>query len=465
MKGKKILILFACVFTAYVFMASPTNAQASEFQVPSVYPTIQAGIDAAAAASGGIVLVAPGTYSVASGEVFPIILTDGVELIGAGAAVCTLDATGFYTEVIRCPDATPTRIEGFTIVNGDGYLGGGIACYGFSSPIIVNNFIIGNNAMVGGGIVCYPDSFPSIINNIFMGNSALYGGAIYCNTASAPMIINNTIVGNSAVYGAGIYCYTNSSDATVANNIINQNTVTVTGAGIYCRFSSPFIDYNNVFDNIHASSLLPQNYYGCGPGPNDISVDPEFVDSGAGDYHLQSYSFCVDAGTNDFLWLVNFDFDGHLRPLDGDGDELAVVDIGVDEVIPPSVITISATPNVLWPPNHKMVPVTLSVSTSDNCDPEPVCQIVSVSSNELDNAQGDGNTAPDWEITGDLTVNLRAERSGKGTGRIYTITVRCTDEAGNTTEQQIVVTVPHDQGNKTQSNNTNKGKKPEKIKK
>ena len=345
MKGKKILTLLSCVFVVFVFMASPANVQASEFQVPSVYPTIQAGIDAAAAgAGGGIVRVAPGTYSVASGEIFPIILTDGVELIGAGAAVCTLDATGFYTEVIRCPDATPTRIEGFTIVNGDGYLGGGIACYSGSFPVIVNNFIIDNNARSGGGIVCHPDSFPSIINNIFMGNYAFYGGAIYCHTASAPMIINNTIVGNSAVYGAGIYCYTNSSGATIANNIINQNTVTSLGAGIYCRFSSPFIDYNSVYDNIRSSDSLPQDYYGCIRGPNDISVDPEFVDSGAGDYHLQSYSFCVDAGTNDFLWLVNFDFEGNPRPLDGDGSER--VDIGADEVVPLPVADAGSDQNV-----------------------------------------------------------------------------------------------------------------------
>ena len=39
--------------------------------------------------------------------------------------------------------------------------------------------------------------------------------------------------------------------------------------------------------------------------------------------------------------------------------------------------------------------------------------------------------APDWEITGDLTLDLRAERSGSGTGREYTITVQCTDGTGN----------------------------------
>ena len=442
MKGKKILILFACVFTAYVFMASPANAQTLEFQVPSVdYPTIQAGIDAAAAEGAGIVYVAAGTYSWATNrEVFPIRMKNGVQLIGAGAAVCIINAE-FTDTVISCERDSSSRIEGFLITNGGGGSSSGIACLDRSSPIIVNNIITGIRAYVNGwGIICGFDASPFIINNIIVGNSGgFWGGGIYCSRNSSPAIANNIIFRNGGSSGGGIYCVAPSY---------------------------PVISHNDMYENI------PSPYYGCPAGTGDIYVDPELVDYDPvridyteNDYHLQSYSFCVDAGTNDFLWLVDFDFDGHLRPLDGDGDELAVVDIGVDEVIPPSVITISATPNVLWPPNHKMVPVTLSVSTSDNCDPAPVCQIVAVSSNEPDNAQGDGNTAPDWEITGDLTLKLRAERSGKGTSRVYTITVRCIDEARNATDQQVIVTVPHDQGNKTQSNNANKGKRPEKIKK
>jgi Galactose oxidase, central domain len=94
---------------------------------------------------------------------------------------------------------------------------------------------------------------------------------------------------------------------------------------------------------------------------------------------------------------------------------------------PPTITSASASPNTLWPPNHKMVPVTVSVSATDNSGAMPTCQIVSVSSSEPINGLGDGNTAPVWQITGPLTVNLRAERSGKGTGRTYTIIVACTD--------------------------------------
>jgi hypothetical protein len=116
----------------------------------------------------------------------------------------------------------------------------------------------------------------------------------------------------------------------------------------------------------------------------------------------------------------------------------------VKDTKPPVISNLIASPSVLWPPNHEMVPITLTVSASDNCDSNPICQIVSVISNEPENGLGDGDKAPDWEITGTLTVNLRAERSGKGDGRVYTVKVRCTDNAGNFSDHTITVTVPHD---------------------
>jgi hypothetical protein len=119
----------------------------------------------------------------------------------------------------------------------------------------------------------------------------------------------------------------------------------------------------------------------------------------------------------------------------------------VDEEAP-VISSVTASPNRLWPPNHNMIPVVLAVDATDNCDfADLVCQIESVASNEPVNGLGDGDTSPDWVITGDLTVNLRAERSGAGSGRIYTITVECTDLSGNSSTDTTEVSVPHDQGN------------------
>ena len=125
-------------------------------------------------------------------------------------------------------------------------------------------------------------------------------------------------------------------------------------------------------------------------------------------------------------------------------------DIVVIEVVDtraPEITSVTASSPVLWPPNHTMVPVIIAVDVSDVCHASPACRITGVTSNEPVNALGDGNTAPDWNVTGPLTVELRAERSGTGTGRIYTITVQCTDASGNTSSlRDVVVTVPHDQG-------------------
>jgi hypothetical protein len=109
---------------------------------------------------------------------------------------------------------------------------------------------------------------------------------------------------------------------------------------------------------------------------------------------------------------------------------------------PPSISSVSASPATLWPPNHEMVPVTVTTTAADTCG-AATCSIVSVSSNESSNGQGDGNTATDSQITGPNTVNLRAERSGSGGGRIYTLTVRCSDPSGNASTGTATVTVTH----------------------
>lgn len=90
-----------------------------------------------------------------------------------------------------------------------------------------------------------------------------------------------------------------------------------------------------------------------------------------------------------------------------------------------------------------MIPVIINVITRDNCDPKPDSQIVKVSSNEPINGTVDSNTSLDWEIKGKLTLNLRAERSGTGNGRIYTVTVQCKDTAGNSVLRDIEILVPH----------------------
>jgi hypothetical protein len=116
--------------------------------------------------------------------------------------------------------------------------------------------------------------------------------------------------------------------------------------------------------------------------------------------------------------------------------------VTVNDTEPPTVGTPTASPNVLWPPNHQMIPITVNYTSSDNCGAN--CTL-SVTSNEPINGLGDGDTAPDWVIVDSHHVQLRSERSGKGSGRVYTIKVDCVDAAGNHTIKTVTVSVPKSQ--------------------
>ena len=135
--------------------------------------------------------------------------------------------------------------------------------------------------------------------------------------------------------------------------------------------------------------------------------------------------------------------------------------VTVRDTTAPVIRSLSVTPAVLWPPNHKLVGVTLTAQVSDAADPAPRTRIVSVSSMELpksskrDDCDDDdehdqiikrSKNDPDWVITGNLTLQLRAERSGKGGGRVYTITVESKDASGNVSTGTVTVTVPKSQG-------------------
>ncbi len=117
----------------------------------------------------------------------------------------------------------------------------------------------------------------------------------------------------------------------------------------------------------------------------------------------------------------------------------------------PPTIQVSLSPRSLWPPNHKMVDVVARVAVSDHCTPASrlVWSLTSITSNEPDNGLGDGDTGDDIQGaaigTQDRAFRLRAERSGNGSGRVYTVTYTVTDESGNSSVGSATVTVAHDQ--------------------
>ncbi len=113
----------------------------------------------------------------------------------------------------------------------------------------------------------------------------------------------------------------------------------------------------------------------------------------------------------------------------------------VTDTTAPDIKSIRATPAVIWPPNHKLVPVAFEVNAED-CG-SVIWRIDRVESNESEAGPGSDNTSADWIIRDDHTAFVRAERSARGTGRVYTIWIRVTDDAGNSTATPVQVIVPH----------------------
>jgi pimeloyl-ACP methyl ester carboxylesterase len=117
----------------------------------------------------------------------------------------------------------------------------------------------------------------------------------------------------------------------------------------------------------------------------------------------------------------------------------------------PPTLEVALEPDLLWPPNHRLVEVTADILVSDDTDPAPAVTLVSIVSDEPDDGLGDGDTAGDIQGadygTDDREFLLRAERDGLADGRVYTVTYRAVDDSGNSTETVVEVTVPHDRGN------------------
>jgi hypothetical protein len=325
--------------------------------------SIQDAIDAAV--GGDKINVAAGTYYE------NITLKDGQEVLGAGADVTTIDGSSNGPVVTAINVDSTAKLDGFTIANGHAYLypvhsgggihlrnssptisnnvisgnrtdnlGGGIFLYYSSSSTISNNFITNNNAYGGAGIYMWGGT-ATISNNVIMnnscGSSGLGGGGIYLDYTTAttilnnviahnggggkaggigingrsPTIMNNTIVSNSAQKGSGIYNWHNSS-AVVDNSIIWGNTG---------YWSTIYLDYSNYSEN----TTITINYsdvQGGYTGIGNISVDPQFVNPMADDYHLQSGP-CINTGNNAALPPDTTD-------LDGDGDTTEPIPFDLD---------------------------------------------------------------------------------------------------------------------------------------
>jgi hypothetical protein len=151
---------------------------------------------------------------------------------------------------------------------------------------------------------------------------------------------------------------------------------------------------------------------------------------------VAAVTLTVPLGSHTFTLQVSDGFGG----VDSD-----TVTVDVVDTIAPTV-SVTVTPDRLWPPDHRLVPVSATVTADDLCAGALPVVLDSITSSEPDNGLGDGDTSADVSGaavgTPDTTFALRAERSGAGPGRVYTVTYRATDPTGNAGTGSASVRVP-----------------------
>lgn len=208
---------------------------------------------------------------------------------------------------------------------------------------------------------------------------------------------------------------------------------------------------NHVAPYVPSGAMLPvavaQDISVILDATGNATITPDQVNAGSSD------TFCIDGISADPSSFTCQDIGPNIVTL-------TVTDINgkfsTDEAIvtvvdnsPPEISDISVSQELLWPPNHKMISVEiLGASITDNCGELDLgsCMITAVSNSEEGNDSGAGNTEPDYEITGDLIVDLRAESSGADNGRTYTVTLDCRDASENSSTAVVDIFVPHDRG-------------------
>jgi hypothetical protein len=104
-----------------------------------------------------------------------------------------------------------------------------------------------------------------------------------------------------------------------------------------------------------------------------------------------------------------------------------------------------AEPGTLWPPNHSLRPVALGGVTDPDGD-VPVVTITSITQDEPVSGNGSGDAGPDGTGVGTASASVRAERHGKGDGRVYEIRFVADDGNGGICSGSARVGVPHNQG-------------------
>lgn len=219
--------------------------------------------------------------------------------------------------------------------------GGGGAAVVQASLRISESAFVGNSApsQQSGGIHVASDSTVSIVDSQIRGNTASLHGAAASIAPRATLHITNTLLAENSTASGTANVFAISGDVTMINSTMSQNNPQ--GAQAVLVWSGHFTGVNNILWN-NALNLQADppcsdcftvtytDIEGGWPGIGNQNADPQFV--GTGDFRLAASSPAIDAGANDVS--PGHDLDRKLRPQDGNGDGIAIADMGAYEFQP-----------------------------------------------------------------------------------------------------------------------------------
>ena len=228
--------------------------------------------------------------------------------------------------------------------------GAGAYCSGISGNIsLTNNVFVGNSAVsggTGGGLYCSSGytNLVSLFGNKFQNNSANEGGGFYVSAPNINLLNNlavNNVVTNYSFYialGGGIWVDA-SATLNMINNTVSGNSSAGSGGGAAFVIGG-VVEYLNIYNNIiwgnsatnggdvyingtGKQKIFSYNDVDSQAGPvwdlavGNIDLGPKFYDPINGDYHIQTNSPCLTAGSTSAPALPATDLDGNPRIVNG----------------------------------------------------------------------------------------------------------------------------------------------------
>lgn len=223
------------------------------------------------------------------------------------------------------------------------------------------------------------------------------------------------------------------SDSTKNIGTIESLVNTVTR---YYLSATPEIDPNTAFV-LYERSVLPLSI-ATESSSNDIQINwpSQFPE---GTYY---FAACTDANNN--VVELNENNNCSFHKVDQVAYTVAVLNSGIINA-PPNCDNAVASPDSLWPPNHKFKNIDIQGVTDIDQDVVTIV-INSIMQDEEVNDISSGSTSPDGKGIGTSIAQIRSERNGTGDGRVYEIGFTATDTAGNECTGSVRTTsIVHDQ--------------------